>query len=317
MNKLLIFGTGAVADILVREYLNLENNKIIAFDNINEIDYDYILLASGNFDKMYDECIKHNIPKNKIVGIIQDWSNKKNSIQKQMNLDINEIFNLDNKLFKRNIPNFCIATIYFGNELWLNRELRILKNYKKIDIQRSMALKAVANEILRRNISGNVAELGVYQGNFSKIINELFPERLLYLFDTFGGFEQKDLILEQKLTNANTAMFKDTNVDLVLSKMVNKNNCRIVKGYFPESVVGIEDNFAFVSIDADLYKPIYDGLVYFYKHLSNGGYIFVHDFNNTYFSGARKAVEKFCKEEKIGYVPIPDYNGSAIITKSS
>jgi hypothetical protein len=64
MNKLLIFGTGAVADILVREYLNLENNKIIAFDNINEIDYDYILLASGNFDKMYDECIKHNIPKN-------------------------------------------------------------------------------------------------------------------------------------------------------------------------------------------------------------------------------------------------------------
>jgi O-methyltransferase len=58
-------------------------------------------------------------------------------------------------------------------------------------------------------------------------------------------------------------------------------------------VKGIEDNFAFVSIDADLYKPIYDGLVYFYKNLSNGGYIFVHDFNNAYFSGSGKAVEKF------------------------
>ena len=341
MNHILIFGTGAVADILVREYLDLENNKIVAFvntlqknitppinlisnvyiptigmENINEINYDYILIASGNFDKMHDECIKNNIPENKIVGIIQDWSENKLTIQNKMNCEFKKYFNLNiNKLFRKDIPNYSTNTIYFGNELWLNEKLKILKDYEKIDIQRSMSLKAVSHEIIRKNIPGNIAELGVYQGDFSKILNELFPDRKLYLFDTFGGFDQNDLLEEKKLSNANTSMFKDTSIDLVLSKMVNRDNCKIIKGYFPESTKGIEDNFAFVSLDADLYKPTYSGLNYFYKYLSHGGYIFIHDFNNVYFSGARDAVEIFCQENNINYVPIPDYNGSAIITK--
>lgn len=339
MSNLLIFGTGAVADILIKEYLDLNNNKIVAFlntrkgntppppqlnndipvcrsfDEISKINYDFIMLASGQFDTMYEECIKHTIPKDKIIGIIPDLSTIKITVQKQVNFDINRIFNLDNKFFKKEIPNFCINTLHLGNELWLNKELKIFENYEKIDIQRSTMLKAVAHEILKRNIVGNVAELGVYQGDFSKIINELFPDRLLYLFDTFDGFVQKDLIGEQKLTHANVSMFKDTTVNLVLSKMVNKNNCKIIKGYFPESAAEIEDSFALVSIDADLYKPIYEGLVYFYKRLTRGGYILIHDFNNTYFSGARKAVEKFCEEMNIGYVPISDYAGSVIITK--
>ena len=338
MKNLLIFGTGAVATILIEKYLDLECNKILAYvntvnnvtpphllsinvpviglDKVYDYDYDYILLASGNYDTMYDQCIKHNIPKNKIIGIIQDCSNSKIDIQNQLNSEIKKMFNLElENLFKKSIPWFCMNTLYFGNELWLNKDLNILENYDRIDIQRSMALKTIAHEIKRRNIKGNVAELGVYKGDFSRIINELFPDRTLYLFDTFDGFEHKDLILENKLSNANTSMFKDTSIDLVLSKMVNKDNCKIVKGYFPQSAVGIEDIFSFVSLDADLYKPIYEGLIYFYKRLSNGGYIFIHDFNNAYFSGSREAVETFCKETNISYVPIPDYNGSAIITK--
>jgi O-methyltransferase len=70
-----------------------------------------------------------------------------------------------------------------------------------------------------------------------------------------------------------------------------------------------------VSIDTDLYDPIYNGLQYFYPRLVKGGYIFIHDYNNDAYLGAKKAVQQFCAENNISFVPLPDSCGSAIITK--
>ena len=91
--------------------------------------------------------------------------------------------------------------------------------------------------------------------------------------------------------------------------------CVPVKGFFPESAKDIDDQFVFVSLDADLYEPIYAGLNFFYPKLVSGGYIFIHDFNNSNYKGARKAVVQFCNEQKINFIPIPDSSGSAIIAK--
>ncbi|HEY8733951.1 MAG TPA: methyltransferase, partial [Puia sp.] len=60
---------------------------------------------------------------------------------------------------------------------------------------------------------------------------------------------------------------------------------------------------------------IYSGLHFFYPKLVSGGYIFVHDFNNDSYRGARQAVENFCSEQKVNYLPLPDLGGSAIIMK--
>ena len=91
--------------------------------------------------------------------------------------------------------------------------------------------------------------------------------------------------------------------------------CIPVKNFFPESAKNIEATFVFVSIDADLYEPIYNGLVFFYPKLVSGGYIFIHDFNNDNYKGSRKAVEQFCTEQKMSFLPLPDFGGTAIITK--
>lgn len=37
-----------------------------------------------------------------------------------------------------------------------------------------------------------VAEGGVFQGDFAKVINQCFPKHKLYLFDTFEGFDERD-----------------------------------------------------------------------------------------------------------------------------
>ncbi len=185
-----------------------------------------------------------------------------------------------------------------------------------LDYVRNANLILCYEEINNKKLQGNIAEVGVYQGEFAKRLNVLFPDKKLYLFDTFEGFEQTDIAFERKQGYSSaTQDFSNTSMDLVRSKMKYPQNCIFKKGYFPETAKGIEDSFCFVSLDADLFLPIYDGLNFFYPKLVAGGFIFIHDFNNTQYSGAREAVTKFCTENNIGYVPIPDVGGTAIITK--
>jgi O-methyltransferase len=197
---------------------------------------------------------------------------------------------------------------------FLHRHRNIDSNY--FDYIRLSTLELVSEEIKRKNLKGNVAELGVYKGKFARYINGYFPDRLLYLFDTFEGFDNRDIDSEKQLGFSDGKQdFSDTSVEGVLKQMPHSKMCRPVKGFFPQSAKDVNDAFVFVSLDADLYEPILAGLNFFYPKLVNGGYIFVHDFNNENYAGARKAVEQFCKEQGIGFVPIPDSGGSAIIAK--
>lgn len=169
------------------------------------------------------------------------------------------------------------------------------------------ALTVVAENIYRQGIRGSVAEAGVYRGDFSKYINMLFPDRKLYLFDTFDGFDRNQLDLkkdEEEQTDYWIDALKNTSEELVMSKMNYPGTVEIRKGLFPETAEGVEDNFAFVSLDMDIYMPTYEGLKFFWERLSPGGTIFVHDFGN--WNGIDKAVEEFCKEFHTGYVPLND-----------
>lgn len=197
---------------------------------------------------------------------------------------------------------------------YLARKRTIDKNY--LDYIRLSSLELVSYEINSRKIPGNVAELGVYKGKFARYINHYFPGRILYLFDTFSGFDERDKTADYRQGYSDGKQdFSDTSIKKVLDIMPYPQNCRAVQGFFPETAKDIEDVFAFVSIDTDLYEPVLKGLQYFFPRMARGGYIFIHDFNNDYYKGARKAVEDFCREHNTGYVPIPDLGGSAIIIK--
>lgn len=94
---------------------------------------------------------------------------------------------------------------------------------------RIASLAAVGREIYRRNVMGSVAEAGVYQGDFAKFINIIFPDRKLYLFDSFEGFEansvQEDYdnkVQVKKWINT----LKDTSLEIVIKKM-----------NFPENII--------------------------------------------------------------------------------
>jgi len=153
------------------------------------------------------------------------------------------------------------------------------------------------------------------------LINRAFPDRKLYLFDTFEGFNDSDFAKDKingyikNDTAQYSRKFLDTNVDIVLQKMIHRENCIVRKGWFPETTEGLETTFVFVSLDADLFEPIYSGLCYFFPRLAKGGYIFVHDYNNARFMGTKNAVRKYCKENQIPFFPLSDVSGTAVIMK--
>lgn len=180
---------------------------------------------------------------------------------------------------------------------------------------RLSTLRLLADEINIKKIEGNIAELGVYRGYVAKEMNALFKERKLYLFDTFEGFDRRDTEIENKYENiiALSGKFSDTSIEEVRNILPYPEQAVFCKGYFPNTAENIDDKFALVSLDADLYLPTYEGLKYFYPRLSKGGFILLHDFNSTQFPNVKKAVEDFAKEADFRIVPLCDLHGSAVI----
>ncbi|WP_303863142.1 TylF/MycF/NovP-related O-methyltransferase [Alkalibaculum bacchi] len=208
----------------------------------------------------------------------------------------------------------CICQQLISEGINETKILNINRLRELFDIRLS-TLRLLAKEINDKNVKGNVAELGVYKGYLAREINTLFKERKLYLFDTFEGFDSRDLECENLYDKSRSKRgdFSDTSMEQVKSVLPYPNMAVFCKGYFPETALHVEDTFAFVSLDTDLYLPTYNGLTFFYPRLSKGGYILIHDYNSTQFPNVKKAVEDFSKEHNIRIIPLCDLHGSVLV----
>lgn len=181
-------------------------------------------------------------------------------------------------------------------------------------------MRLLARQIDAMEITGDVAELGVFRGGFASQINAVFPDRQLLLFDTFEGFDSRDVDIEQikSCSGAKIGDFSDTGIETVRAVLPHPEKAEFRKGWFPDSFDGCEDRtFAFVSIDADLYAPTAAALPIFYDRLSPGGAIMIHDYDSDRFAGAGQAVREFCSARKIIPFPVCDLHGSAVIRKQT
>lgn len=198
-----------------------------------------------------------------------------------------------------------------------NQKRRICK-LEPWDNTRKDMMILLLKTIVDKNVSGDMAELGVYKGFTAKLIHSYIPEKRFHLFDTFEGFGKRGSIKEFENTNINISPkhFSDTSLESVKRFIASENNNIIYnKGYFPDN---IPDNykdlqFAFVHLDADLYDPIQKGLEFFYPRMTPNGIILVHDYNA--WLGARKAVDDFFYNSNVLPIPMPDKSGSVVIVK--
>lgn len=221
-----------------------KNDRIISLDKLKDIDIsDIKILLTSDNEEIYSEI--------------------RFAIMQYVGLD--------------KVVDVFSYSMYFDKQVYYD-----ISDYST-SLPRVAALEMTAREIYNNGIEGAIAECGVYRGWFSNYMSRFMPDRKLYLYDTFSGFDKRDIDDEEDKRSdqfRRIINFSDTNIEIVLDNIAFKKNAIIRKGYFPETIQETEkkEHFAFVSLDMDLYKPIMAGLEFFWPRLSYGGAIFVHDF---------------------------------------
>lgn len=173
------------------------------------------------------------------------------------------------------------------------------------------ALLLSLEQISKDAILGSLAECGVYKGAVSKFLHETFPERKLFLFDTFQGFDRRDT------ESDGDERFRDTSEQSVLRHIGNSDNVIIRKGYFPDTAGDLaEERFAFILIDFDKYEPTLAALKTFYPLVVTGGFIVVHDYSSPESDWAcSRALDEFLSDKPEKPILIPDAWGTALFRK--
>lgn len=190
------------------------------------------------------------------------------------------------------------------------RDTRLTGQERENDYVRMGTLELLCRRLA--DVPGAAAELGVYRGQFARCLNRLLPDRTLYLFDSFQGFDNAAGAGE-----AIQAAHEKTTAEQVLAVMPNPERVVLKPGFFPESLDGLEETFCFVSLDVDFEPATLAGLRYFWPRLSNGGYLMLHDWGNPSLPGPAKALERYEAEvgEWLPAVPIPDLNGTLVLCR--
>jgi O-methyltransferase len=192
---------------------------------------------------------------------------------------------------------------------------KVIETGYPLDI-RSLVLIQLAKTVNQDQVPGAVAEFGVFQGWFARRIRKLFPDRSFYLFDTFEGFPPEQMAADMEKYSAKPADFSKTSIEETLKRIGGNPDLVIVKkGIFPASAKDIHEQFAFVSLDVDLYQPTCDGLEFFYARLAPGGFILIHDYGISRWRGVKEGVHKFCQKKKIAMITMPDTCESCVIAK--
>ncbi|MBV9988002.1 MAG: class I SAM-dependent methyltransferase [Chitinophagaceae bacterium] len=185
------------------------------------------------------------------------------------------------------------------------------------DLARFYSLILNIKKLFADKVPGDFAELGVWRGNSAAVLAHFSSQeqRKCFLFDTFEGFDERDL---QGIDAKFGKSFTDTSIDYVKQTVGDKPNVVYVPGYFPESITQQtkDARYAFVNIDCDLYEPMKQALNFFYPRLNRGGFMFLHDYASGLWGGSTQAIDEFTKEHNLFLILLPDKSGTAIIRKS-
>jgi hypothetical protein len=146
------------------------------------------------------------------------------------------------------------------------------------------------------------AELGVFKGDFSKVIVNTIQPKILYLVDIFSG--------NMGSGDKNGQNFEFIDMDQSYRSLVqyfnSVDNVSILKNTTYEFLHNIEPNMLdAVYIDADhSYDNVKQDLELSFSKIKNNGFIMGHDYCPKQFPGVCRAVNEFCTlhSQQIKYI---------------
>lgn len=187
------------------------------------------------------------------------------------------------------------------------------------DAARFISLLLNVRKVMEDGIEGDIAELGVWRGNSAALLARVAEQhgRKLFLFDTFEGFDARDL--KGVDSSGRKGEFKDTSIDYVKETVACHASVRYITGFFPESIPEdlLSSKYSVVHLDCDLYEPMKAALEFFYPRMSKGALLIMHDYSCGTWPGATRAINEFCTATGETLILLPDKSGSAICRKTT
>ena len=313
--KLYVYGTGCGAGELIDSVLPVERvtafvdglgrggsflgRPVISPETLAKCDYDLVIVTSGQTEEIAARCAALGIDPDKLLFlknhlICTDRNRSYERAESLLGSDFVKRLRSSQRLIRR--PD-CLG------------EERLPPEALDNDYVRVKTLEALCRRL--DSVPGAAAELGVFRGGFARCINALLPDRTLYLFDSFEGFDERET---EGSGRGFVEAHRDTAAERVLRALPHPDRAVIRQGFFPDSAAGLEERFALVSLDVDLEESSYQGLCWFLPRLSAGGYLLLHDWQNPKLPGVRAALDHWERERgKVSAVPICDVNGTLII----
>lgn len=318
--RIYIWGTGCGAGDLIDRGLNVE--KISAFldgegregsflgrpvlqpEALRGADFDLILVASRQAEEIAARAEVLGLPREKLLFLKNNWRLQ----------DRNTAYEAAARILPRELlEELRRPELPMREPLWLEESPLTGRDLEN-DCVRLRSLEAICRRL--DSVPGDAAELGVYRGAFARCLSALLPERRLWLFDSFSGFDAEEA---RDQAAGLVEAHRRSDADKVLSLLPHPERAEIRKGFFPETAKGLEEQrFALVSLDADLEESTLEGLRWFWPRLSPGGSLLLHDWANPKLPGVARALERY--ERELGCalpaVPLCDVCGSLVLTKA-
>jgi len=137
-------------------------------------------------------------------------------------------------------------------------------------------------------------EIGVFKGDFSKILLEIIQPQILYLIDPWEGK------IESGDKNGNNIEYIDGNTyyaNNIIKEFLFNPKIKILKHYSDIINLFPDIHLDWIYIDgAHDYTTVKNDLINSYSKIKQNGYIMGHDYTTNMFPGLVKAVDEFCLE---------------------
>lgn len=165
--------------------------------------------------------------------------------------------------------------------------------------------------IQARNVPGDLAEIGVYQGGTALLIAETLgnSSQQLHLFDTFCGMPASDPAIDLHRSGD----FADTSLETVSALLNDHGNAHLYPGLFPDTLPRdwVTKVFSLVHVDVDIYASALACCHFFHPRLSPGGAMIFDDYGFPSCPGVRQAVDEYCRQYRLQVLYLP--TGQALI----
>ena len=187
----------------------------------------------------------------------------------------------------------------------------------KTGIRDFMDLVQAMNQILDRNIEGDVAEFGSFKGQsgylMARYLEERKSDKRLFLFDAFESFPVESIGVDHFWSETHEVDFED-----IKKKFDRFDNVNLVKGDFTRTFEQSDcRELALAFVDCDSYrgtKYLVDQI--FGDHLSVGGIMIFEDYGHAGLLGNRVAVHEAFSSLPNAFCFFSQFSGSYFVCKT-